>query len=145
MSRADSERGTDKFSNCVLEWDEAVEDIQGGLGLVDAAAPHRRKKVNDENRYQQAHRRGCSNDAQGTGMGQRSQECNPAPIDGDAETDNRKPREDSDENGEDEEESVFIEIGAQAETREMPGNGVAGRHYSRRRNLVRNRGRCVAH
>ena len=102
-------RGADEFSDGGAKRDETVEDVERGLGLVHAAAADAGEHMDHEDGYDQAGERRDGEQAPTVGLGERAEQGEVHPVDGETEADYGEAGEDSDEDGEDEEEYFFVE------------------------------------
>ena len=109
LSRADGQGGGDEFADGGFEGNVAVVDVEGGLGLIHAAAARQGKEMDDEDGDQQAGERGREKKPEPGGLGARAQEIDAAPVDGEAKADHGKPGKDADKDGKDEEKAIFAE------------------------------------
>ena len=102
-------RGADEFSDCGAKGNEAVEDVERGLGLIHAAAADAGKHVHHENGDDEAGERGDCEQAPTMGLRERAEQGEVRPVDGEAEADDGEAGEDSDEDREDEKKYFFVE------------------------------------
>ena len=87
LTGTDGECGADEFSDGGAEGDEAVEDVERGLGLVDAAAADAGEHAQHEHGDNQASERGHGKQAPTVGLRERTKQGEVHPIDGQAEAD----------------------------------------------------------
>jgi hypothetical protein len=87
VSGADSEGSAEKFSDCGAEGDVAIEDVEGGLGLVDATAADSGKNVQNQYGDDESGERGDDDDPQAVRLWERAEQGEMGPVDGKAEAD----------------------------------------------------------
>jgi hypothetical protein len=107
LAAADGQGGGEEFSDDGAEGDVAVVDIEGGFGLVDAAAARGGEEPDDERGHDQARNGGNEEQAQLAGMGCGPEREDLDPLDSDAEGDHQQTGNDSDEDGENEEQALI--------------------------------------
>ena len=105
MSTSQGEGRGEEFSHDGFEGDVAVVDVEGGLGLVDPAAARAGEKPHDEGGDDQSHASGHENEPVLAGVRGRAEQKDLDPLDGDAEGDDQKAGEDTNEDGKDEKEA----------------------------------------
>ena len=109
---ADGQRAREELRDDGAERDVAVRDVDGGLGLLDAAAArHREDEARPRGGHDQAGQRGHEHDAREGRLERRPEQQQPAPFDRDAEADDREAGEDADQDGEQQEQLRLLEPG----------------------------------
>ncbi len=107
LSRADGHGGRDEFSHRSAKRNVAVIDVKRGLGLVDPAAAHQRKHMDDQKSHDQADYRGGGNQPPGVWLQHRTEQPDPGPVNRQPETHHRQAGEQPDEHGQQQKETLF--------------------------------------